>query len=162
MGIEAALRDSLGPLFDRLGQPARKFLIAAEFDYSRRPDGLDFSSVIIFLTKTFESELKTALGEFKQAIEDVARSIDVRGSFDRYTLGALHKVLCEGRANLAPLFENKGFSYAQICEAVEKVNGRSGAKHQGQNARLDAAKFRKLFVHAPSILSVFFPRGLST
>ena len=162
MSIEAALRDSLGPLFDRLGQPARTFLIAAEFDYSRRPDDIDFSSVIIYLTKTFESELKRALGEFKQAIEDAATSINVRGRFDWYTLGACHKVLSQGRANLAPLFENKGFSYAQICKAVEEVNGRSGAKHQGESARRDAESFRELFVHSPCILSVFFPRGLST
>jgi hypothetical protein len=162
MSIEAALRDSLGPLFDWLGQPARRFLLAAEFDYSRRPDDLDFSPVIICLTKAFESELKRALGEFKQPIEDVARSIDVRGRFDRYTLGAFLKVLSEGRADLAPVFENKGFSYAQICEAVAKVNRRSEAKHQGENDRRDAATFRELFVPAPCILSVFFPTGLST
>jgi hypothetical protein len=160
--IEAALRDLLGPLFDRLGKPARKFLIAAEFDFSRRPDDLDFSAVIILLTKTFESELKRAFGEFKQAIEDVGRSIDVWTRFDRYTLGTCLKVFSRGRGDLAPLFENKGFSYDQICEAVEKVNGRSEAKHQRENARQDAGTFRELFVRAPSILSVLFPTGRST
>jgi hypothetical protein len=156
---QKTLQAALGPLFDDLSQQTRAFLLAAELGYVQLPAEVDFSAVIVGYSKAFEFEFRRAIMPLRRCMEGVASDAGIKGSFDRYTLGAFKKLLEKGRGTLAEPFRNHGLTYDDVFNAVTRVNRDAEAKHLAVRNRSDANTFRDLFFGTPSILASLLSNG---
>jgi hypothetical protein len=154
------VKESLGGLYDLLDDPARKFLVSAEFGCDTTPPDLDFSGAIVLFTKAFEHELHRALKPLRSDLERACSNdlAEMSKTLENLTLGNWEKLLKKHTEDLTPSFQAQGFNLLDIRKAINKVNGEKMAKHAEEKSRAVAVKFRGLFLDSrPSVFAPLFP-----
>jgi hypothetical protein len=143
--------------FDGLDGRSRAFLLTAEFGYITSPVWLDFSGVVVNLTKAFECEFRRAIYPFLDKLQEVViTDLSFRGELSTFTLGAYHTFFRKHKPIVEPLFHQNGLIYEDVCNAIRKVNEGKGAKHLAKTSKADATRFRAIFFGRPSVLADLF------
>jgi hypothetical protein len=155
----AAVRNELGPLFDRLTDNTHLFLVSAEYHYRHTPADLDFSSVLVLLSKGFEAELRRALEPLGPQLQELVDS-DSRwkgGKVKESTLGQIAWLFGRHSGEVSPLLERRGVVLDEVLAAIDRVNAYRGAKHPEAMTRAEATSCRALFLGTPSVLAALCP-----
>ncbi len=155
---EATVRAALGSQFDQLEESTRTFLRTAEYGYTTFPNDLDFSPVVVGLTKVFEVEFRRVIQPFVDQLQQLAiRDVSFNGELTTFTLGAFNSFFRKHQPIVERLFRQHGLECESVCRAISQVNKEKAAKHLGKVTKADATRFRALFIGSPSILAALRP-----
>jgi hypothetical protein len=155
---KAVLQKALGPEFDLLADETKAFMQWAERCYTHpRGDG-DFTTAVVFLTKTFEFRCRA----IEPLVYDLQRLIitdsTFRGDLSRFTLGEFLRFFQKHPLWTEPLLDRIGLRHRDVCAAIALVNKEKDVKHTSSKTKEEATKFRAAFLGKQSSLLSLLPR----
>lgn len=157
---DAVLRNIIGTRFEELAKDTRRFLLTAERHYAHPQAESDFTTVVLYLTKAFESEFRQrVLVPLVSELEPLAITDSTfKGDLPQFTIGQCHALFNKYKLKTEPLFERLGLQRDAVCTAIFRVNKEKGVKHTDTKNKTEATEFRAAFVGEESVLMSLFPR----